>query len=81
MVHIADECTHYASNGSNTVSHIVPCTQIDISRFTGDMRAEWEGFREHDVVFLVCIENPLPDAVARLVEFERYALLIHINHC
>jgi hypothetical protein len=49
----------------------VDCTvTVDISRFSGDMRAEWEGFREHDVVFLVCIENPLPDALAKLVEYE-----------
>ena len=45
--------------------------QIDVSRFSGEMRGEWEGFREHDVVFLVCIERPQPDAVARLVEYER----------
>lgn len=47
------------------------CTvTIDVARFNGDMRSEWEGFREHDVVFLVCIENPLPDALARLSEYE-----------
>ena len=43
------------------------------------MRAEWQGFREHDVVFLVCIEAPLPDAVAKLVEFERY--IQYCIHC
>jgi hypothetical protein len=55
-----------------TLPRKVDCTvTVDISRFSGDMRAEWEGFREHDVVFLVCIENPMPDAVARLIEFDK----------
>lgn len=49
----------------------VDCTvTVDISRFSGDMRAEWEGFREHDVVFLVGIQSPAADAVAQLAEFE-----------
>ena len=49
----------------------VDCTvTIDISRYSGDMRQEWESFREHDVVFLVAIQAPQPDAVAMLQEYD-----------
>lgn len=50
----------------------VDCTVIvDISRFTGDIKAEWEAIREHDVVFLVCIEKPHPEAAAKLAQYEK----------
>jgi hypothetical protein len=50
----------------------VDCTvTVDLSRFSGDMRSEWEGFREHDVVFLLCIDHPQADAAAQLAEFEK----------
>ena len=32
------------------------------------MREEWEGLREHDVVFLVCCEDPRPEAAAALIQ-------------
>lgn len=35
------------------------------------MRAEWENFREHDVVFMVCIENPKADAQSILANYEK----------
>jgi intron-binding protein aquarius len=37
----------------------VTCSiEVDISRFSGDVKGEWEGLRDHDVLFLVCLENP-----------------------
>jgi hypothetical protein len=43
---------------------------VDLSAFTGKVRDEWEAIREHDVLFLVCIENPSPDAAKDMAEFE-----------
>ena len=53
------------------VPRSVDCTvTVDLARFSGDMRQEWEGFREHDVVFLVSIQQPSPDAAALLAEYD-----------
>jgi intron-binding protein aquarius len=47
---------------------------LDLSRFTttkdSRMRDEWEAFREHDVVFLLCIDKPDAEAQNRLREYE-----------
>ena len=32
--------------------------EIDLTKFQGEIRGEWESLREHDVVFLVSIKNP-----------------------
>eukprot|EP00595_Chromulina_sp_UTEXLB2642_P003202 CAMPEP_0196767580 /NCGR_PEP_ID=MMETSP1095-20130614/41759_1 /TAXON_ID=96789 ORGANISM="Chromulina nebulosa, Strain UTEXLB2642" /NCGR_SAMPLE_ID=MMETSP1095 /ASSEMBLY_ACC=CAM_ASM_000446 /LENGTH=446 /DNA_ID=CAMNT_0042136037 /DNA_START=1831 /DNA_END=3168 /DNA_ORIENTATION=+ len=31
---------------------------IDLIKLKGDIRVEWESFREHDIVFLICIDIP-----------------------
>jgi intron-binding protein aquarius len=36
--------------------------ELDLSRFKGDIRSEWEQLREHDVVFLLAIQSPRPSA-------------------
>lgn len=43
--------------------------EIDISRYQGDIRDEWEALREHDVVFLLCIKNPAMEA-GNVAKFE-----------
>lgn len=43
---------------------------VDISRFQGAIREEWESLRDHDVVFLVCIRNPTVEAGKTKNEFE-----------
>lgn len=50
--------------------------QIDLSRFRGEIRAEWESLRDHDVVFLVCIRNPHSDATNALQSFEKERALM-----
>jgi intron-binding protein aquarius len=50
----------------------VSCSvEVDISRFQGAIREEWESLREHDVVFLVCIRNPKTEAGKTANEFEK----------
>ena len=49
--------------GEKTPQYVHCCVEVDLSRFSGDIRDEWEALRERDVIFLVCIENPSPDAV------------------
>ena len=50
----------------------VSCSvEIDISRFQGEIRDEWESLRDHDVVFLVCIKNPKAEAGKSASEFEK----------
>ena len=49
------------------IGEVVPAqvkgsVEVDLSRFTGDIRQEWEALREHDVVFLVCIDQPSAEA-------------------
>lgn len=44
--------------------------EVDLSRFQGDIRAEWEELREHDVVFLLCIQNPTAAASANRDQFK-----------
>jgi len=49
----------------------VTCTvTVDLSRFVGEIRAEWEALREHDILFLACIENPQPEATSDLAAYE-----------
>lgn len=31
--------------------------------YVGEIRAEWESLREHDVVFLICIDKPKLDSI------------------
>ncbi len=43
----------------------VRCTvEVDVSRYQGSVRAEWESLREHDVLFLVSIRDPQLSASA-----------------
>eukprot|EP01038_Epipyxis_sp_PR26KG_P005853 gene5853-8076_t len=51
--------------------HVDSTVTIDLSRFSGIIRQEWEDLREHDVIFLVCIERPHPDAASQLAAFEK----------
>jgi intron-binding protein aquarius len=44
--------------GELTPSHVHAAVEIDLSKFTGAVREEWLSLKEHDVVFLVCIERP-----------------------
>lgn len=39
-------------------SRVVCSVTVDLSRFNGDMRQEWEDIKQHDVLFLVVIEKP-----------------------
>ena len=49
----------------------VKCSvEIDLSRFSGAIRAEWEALRDHDIVFLVCIDRPSAESGAAVAEFE-----------
>jgi intron-binding protein aquarius len=45
--------------------------EVDISRFQGAIREEWESLRDHDVVFLICIKNPKMEAGKTANEFEK----------
>lgn len=55
----------------------VNCTvTIDISRYSGVILQEWETLREHDVVFLICIQNPKAEAIARMQEYEKERKLL-----
>lgn len=48
-------------------------SQVDISRFTGEIRGEWEALREHDVIFLVCIDKPQSSVSSEAMsQFDRY---------
>lgn len=42
--------------GERVPSVVKATVEIDIGRHTGATRAEWEELREHDVVFLLCID-------------------------
>jgi intron-binding protein aquarius len=35
---------------------------VDISRFSGDARRDWEALKEHDVLFLIAIDKPMKEA-------------------
>ena len=54
-----------------TIPGHVHCTiEVDISRFSGIIRQEWEALRDHDIIFMVGIEDPQPDATADLDDFK-----------
>ena len=54
-----------------TIPGHVHCTiEVDISRFSGVIREEWEALRGNDIIFLVGIEDPQPDAAADLDDFK-----------
>ena len=54
-----------------TIPGHVHCTiEVDISRFSGVIRQEWEALRDHDIIFMVGIEDPQPDATADLDDFK-----------
>jgi hypothetical protein len=62
-----------------TIPAFVHCTvEVDLSRFSGEVRQEWEALREHDVVFMVAVEDPQPDAAAELNQFERFVLVQYV---
>lgn len=44
--------------GQITPSRVTCSLEFDLSRFNDDVKEEWEGLREHDVVFIACIESP-----------------------
>jgi hypothetical protein len=55
-----------------TIPGHVHCTiEVDISRFSGQILEEWESLRDHDVIFMVCIEEPQSEAADTLNEFEK----------
>ena len=69
-----------------TIPAFVHCTvEVDLSRFSGEVRQEWEALREHDVVFMVAVEDPQPDAAAELNQFERFvfmrSVMVHGSSC
>ncbi len=39
-------------------SKVTCSVTVDLSRFNGDIRQEWEDIKEHDVLFLVVVEKP-----------------------
>lgn len=45
--------------GENIPARVTATLEVDLSKCNADMRAEWEGIREHDVLFLQCINNPM----------------------
>ena len=49
-------------------SHVHGSLDLDISRFSGAIADEWLGLKDHDVVFLVCIEKPSPEAGGKQLE-------------
>jgi intron-binding protein aquarius len=54
-----------------TIPGHVHCTiEVDISRFSGVIKQEWEALRDHDIIFMVGIEDPQPEAAADLNEFK-----------
>ena len=64
------------SLGEVTPSHVHCAVEIDLSKFTGSVRAEWDTLKDHDVLFLVCIEKPTAAATSSLDQFERERLLL-----
>lgn len=39
-------------------SKVTCSVTVDLSRFNGDIRQEWENIKEHDVLFLVAVDKP-----------------------
>jgi hypothetical protein len=62
--------------GSIYPSHVHCFVEIDISKFAGGIRAEWDSLKDHDVIYLICIENPSSDAAGNLEAFERERKLL-----
>ena len=52
--------------GETVPGHVHATLTVDLAHFASnsEVRGEWESLREHDVVFLVCCENPSPEAAA-----------------
>eukprot|EP01041_Mallomonas_annulata_P008643 gene8643-17828_t len=44
--------------GEIVPAFVTATVTIDLSRFKGEIRSEWESLRQHDVIFLACIRNP-----------------------
>jgi intron-binding protein aquarius len=57
--------------GEECPSSVKCVVEVDISRYQGAIREEWESFREHDVVFLITFENPAPSASSGVELFKQ----------
>ena len=57
--------------GETVPRRVSATVNVDYAKFNGDIREEWESLREHDVIFLIGIENPKPEASAALSIFEQ----------
>ena len=59
--------------GETVPGHVHATVTVDLAHFASnsEVRGEWEGLREHDVVFLVCCENPSPEAAAVAQELQQ----------
>ena len=59
--------------GETVPGHVHATVTVDLAHFASnsEVRAEWESLREHDVVFLVCCENPSPEAAAAAQELQQ----------
>jgi len=62
--------------GETIPAYVTASVQVDLSRYKGEIRAEWEALRQHDVVFLVNIQNPQTDVGEVLKSFERERALM-----
>ena len=53
--------------GEVVPSRVTATIHIDLNRFNvGDsVRKEWEALKDNDVIFLICIENPMNDATKK----------------
>ena len=45
--------------GESIPAKVVATLEVDLSKCSSDDRMEWEGLREHDVLFLVAVHDPL----------------------
>lgn len=59
-VHVSD--VGKPNLGEIIPSHVYGTLDLDISMFTGAIADEWRSLKDHDVVFLVCIEKPNVEA-------------------
>ena len=57
--------------GETVPRRVSATVNVDLAKFSGDIREEWESLKEHDVVFLIGIENPKPEASAALSIYEQ----------
>lgn len=57
--------------GEVVPAYVTAIIELDLSRFKGEIRDEWESLRHHDVIFLASIRDPKVDLGPVLQSFER----------